>query len=89
MTGNADRLPTWDFMLGKALEELTASREKLGNARDWLNSDWKPNGGPRSESAGTDRRELQERLSSLKADIDQAKKHLYAMMDREETARRA
>jgi hypothetical protein len=35
----ANRLPTWDSMLGKALEELTASREKPGKARDWLNSD--------------------------------------------------
>lgn len=89
MTDDANRLPTWDFMLGKVLEELNSSREKLGNARDWMNADWRPGGGPRSETVAEDRVELAKRLSDLKVDIDQAKKHLYAMLDAEKAAERA
>ncbi|AIG81298.1 Hypothetical protein AJAP_42655 (plasmid) [Amycolatopsis japonica] len=83
-----NRLPTWDHMMGKALEELTGARGRLGDARDQLNSDWRPPG-PYSVDAGHDRVAVLKKITALKTGIDEVKRDLYAMMDRENEARPA
>lgn len=69
-------LPTQADMFTNALDALDAARTSLGDARDWLNSDWKPVGSELTDAGATARREVVRRLSQIKSEIDGMKQLL-------------
>jgi hypothetical protein len=74
-------LPTWQGMFESALGALDTSRSALSDAADWLRSDWRPLGSPLPDEAGAARRDVMERISRLKGEIDQAKNALWNALD--------
>jgi len=63
-------LPTPAEIIAKANAELTAAHRALGDARDWLLSDWDVQ--PTAEQAATIRR-MREAISQAKDAINQAR----------------
>lgn len=70
-------LPTWNGVVDNALDELNRSRVALGDARDWLASDWRPLGSPLPDGAGDARMAALELIGQAKGLIDQAKGALH------------
>jgi hypothetical protein len=74
-------LPTQAEMFEHALAELDKARNSLSDARDWLNSDWRPVDSPLPPPAGTARAEMQDLIGQAKALIDQAKGEAYRALE--------
>jgi hypothetical protein len=70
---NEAELPTWPEIKGRALRHLYTARTEMSEARDWLNSDWRPLGSPLPGEQGEARNEALRLIRQAKALIDQAK----------------
>ena len=70
-------LPTWNEILRHALNSLDTARGATSEARDWLNSDWRPAGTSLTDAAAVARVEVFKLIGEIKGLIDQAKGHLY------------
>jgi hypothetical protein len=66
-------LPTAAEMLQQAETELDRAYRALGNAADWLRSDWRPVGSPLTSTQATRRSAMFTALETAKAAINQAK----------------
>jgi hypothetical protein len=66
-------LPTAAEMLQHAEAELNRAYEALGNAADWLRSDWRPVGSPVTDAQAGRRHALFTAIDTAKAAINQAK----------------
>jgi hypothetical protein len=66
-------LPTAAEMLQHAETELNRAYEALGNAADWLRSDWRPVGSPLTDAQAARRRAMFTAIDTAKAAINQAK----------------
>jgi hypothetical protein len=65
-------LPTRDEMFANAEAELDQAYRALGNAADWLRSDWRPVGSPLTALQALRRRRMQAEISTAKYAINQA-----------------
>lgn len=71
---NADHgLPTFDQILGRAMAALDEAYRAVGNAQDWLRSDWSPVGSSLTDEQAGARVSLQSGLAAVKREINQAK----------------
>lgn len=66
-------LPTADEMLANAEAELTRALAALGDAADWLRSDWRPVGSPLNREQATRRQRMMSKIEAAKRAINQAK----------------
>jgi hypothetical protein len=66
-------LPTAAEMLQRAETELSRAYEALGNAADWLRSDWRPVGSPLTNAQAARRRAMFTAIETAKAAINRAK----------------
>lgn len=66
-------LPTRAEVKSRALEHLHRARVAMADARDELNSDWRPLGAPLSDTDATARSEALRIVGEVKALIDEAK----------------
>lgn len=75
------KLPTRAEMFANAIDALNESRSKLGDARDWLNSDWTPDGSSLPDDAADARVNALRKIGKLKNEIDAMKTRLYGGLD--------
>lgn len=66
-------LPTADRMIANAVQLIDDAYKTLGDAQDWLRSDWQPVGTPLTAEQATARRELQAGIGRAKTAINEAK----------------
>jgi hypothetical protein len=66
-------LPTPDEMLAAAEHELDKAYRSLGDAADWLRSDWRPVGSSLTTVQARRRERLQLGIAKAKTAINQAK----------------
>jgi hypothetical protein len=66
-------LPTPDEMLAAAERELTNALRALGDASDWLRSDWSPVGSSLTKEQARRRTRMARGIAAAKAAIDRAK----------------
>lgn len=66
-------LPTKDEMFGNAVERLDMAYHALGDAADWLRSDWRPVGSELSDEQAEARIRMQRKINDAKAAINRAK----------------
>jgi hypothetical protein len=78
MTNN---LPTQAEIFTNALDALHEARLRLSDARDWLNSDWKPGSPSLPQAAADARHSVKARIGSLKNEIDAAKNEIAAALE--------
>lgn len=76
-------LPTWPEIKGHAVDHLHAARIEMSDARDWLNSDWRPAGQPLTGAEAKARHEALRIVGHVKELIDEAK----GLLQREEAGR--
>ncbi|RZU46523.1 hypothetical protein EV385_6597 [Krasilnikovia cinnamomea] len=67
-------LPTRDQMIGNALQEINRAYAALGDAADWLRSDWQPAGSSLTDAQAETRDRLQTAITEAKAAINRAKR---------------
>jgi hypothetical protein len=67
------QLPTPDEMLAAAERELDKAYRALGDAADWLRSDWRPVGSSLTSEQAKRRTRMQAEISTAKYAINQAK----------------
>lgn len=70
-------LPSWDEIARNAAAELTRARNALAEARDWLNSDWKP-GTELTDDQAAARSAVLRWIGETKGEIDGLKNQLQA-----------
>jgi hypothetical protein len=66
-------LPTPDEMFAAAERELDKAYRALGDAADWLRSDWRPVGSSLTTAQAKRRMQMQAQISEAKDAINQAK----------------
>ena len=66
-------LPTFDRILGHGLASLDQAYRSLGDAQDWLRSDWSPVGSALTAAQAHARSSLQAGLAAAKRDLKRAK----------------
>jgi hypothetical protein len=70
----ADRpLPTFDQILGHAVSALDEAYRVVGDAQDWLRSDWRPVGSSLTDEQARARLSLQSGLATVKREINRVK----------------
>jgi hypothetical protein len=67
------QLPTPDQMLAAAERELDNAYRALGDAADWLRSDWRPIGSSLTTEQAKRRQRMQAGIAKAKTAINQAK----------------
>jgi hypothetical protein len=73
-TRSVDRgLPPFDQILGHALSALDEAYRAVGDAQDWLRSDWSPVGSSLTDEQARARVSLQSGLAVVKREINRAK----------------
>jgi hypothetical protein len=70
-------LPTRDEIFTKSLGELDTAYRALGDAGDWLRSDWTPVGSTLTDAQGNARSDMQDAIAAAKAAINKAKDAAY------------
>ena len=70
-------LPTWDEIEAQARFHLHTACTEMSDARDWLNSDWRPLGSPLTAAQAGARSEVLRIVDEVKKLIDQAKGVLH------------
>lgn len=79
-------LPTQTEIFGSTIHQLTEARRLIGDARDVLNSDWRP-GSPRLPKAAVEARSYtRKKIAQLENEIDVMKNRLYEAIDAIENA---
>jgi len=68
-----DELPTRQEIFLNALDELSTAYRALGDAADWLRSDWQPVGSSLTDAQGDAKSKLYDAIGEAKAVINQAK----------------
>lgn len=68
-----DRLPTADEMLASAEAELAKAYQALGDAADWLRSDWKPVGSSLTKWQADRRAAMRAAIATAKTAINEAR----------------
>ena len=71
--GTAHGLPTFDQILGHAMSALDEAYRAIGDAQDWLRSDWSPVGSSLTDEQANARMGLQSGLAAVKREINRAK----------------
>jgi hypothetical protein len=66
-------LPTFDQILGHTLSALDEAYRAIGDAQDWLRSDWSPLGSSLTDSQARARVRLQSGLAAVKREINRTK----------------
>jgi hypothetical protein len=66
-------LPSFDRILGQALSSLDEAYRAIGNAQDWLRSDWSPVGSSLTADQANARISLQAGLAAAKRELNRAK----------------
>lgn len=66
-------LPTKREIFLEAIDELSGAYRALGDAADWLRSDWQPIGSPLTATQSEARSEMFEAIGEAKAAINRAK----------------
>jgi hypothetical protein len=66
-------LPTREEIFAKALAELDTAYRALGDAQDWLRSDWQPVGSSLTSAQGEARGAIRDAIAAAKTAINQAK----------------
>jgi hypothetical protein len=66
-------LPTSDEMFAAAERELDNAYRALGDAADWLRSDWRPVGSSLTTAQAKRRMQMQAQIAKAKDAINQAK----------------
>jgi hypothetical protein len=67
------KLPTRAEIFIKALAELDTAYRVLGDAQDWLRSDWQPVGSSLTNEQGKARSAMQDAIAAAKNAVNQAK----------------
>lgn len=70
-------LPTRDEIFTKSLEELDNAYRALGDAGDWLRSDWTPVGSTLTDAQGAARSAIRTAIATAKQAINEAKDAAY------------
>lgn len=68
--------PTWEQIAGNAIQALDAAYSHLSDARDWLQSDWKPRS-LRPQDHPEVRHDVYKLIEDAKVSIEKAKRALY------------
>lgn len=68
-----DELPTREEIFLKALDELSTAYRALGDAADWLRSDWQPVGSPLTNAQGDAKDTIYDAIGEAKTAINRAK----------------
>ena len=76
-----ENLPTREEMFARALADLDRAYAALGDAADWLRSDWRPLGSGLSGVQSHSRSEMFEDIGDAKRLINQAKDAAYRAME--------
>lgn len=66
-------LPTRREIFLEAADELSAAYRSLGDAGDWLRSDWRPVGSSLTKDQASARNAMQDAIAEAKAAINRAK----------------
>ncbi len=66
-------LPTRDEMIRNAAGEIDRAYAALGDAADWLRSDWQPLGSSLTDTQAETRERLQTAIAEAKAAINRGK----------------
>jgi hypothetical protein len=74
-------LPTREEIFTKALAELDTAYRALGDAQDWLRSDWRPVGSSLTDAQGDARSAMQDAIGAAKNAVNQAKDAGYRGAD--------
>jgi hypothetical protein len=74
-------LPTREQIFTNTLTELDAAYRALGNAQDWLRSDWQPVGSSLTNAQGDARSAMQDAIAKAKAAVNKAKDAGYRGAD--------
>jgi hypothetical protein len=69
----ANSLPTPDEILANAQHELDKAYRALGDAADWLRSDWKPVGSSLTTEQAKRRTAMQKAIASAKTAINKGR----------------
>jgi hypothetical protein len=67
------KLPTADEMLAQADAELSVAYKALGDAADWLRSDWTPIGSPLTKRQADRRTAMRKAIVAAKDAINEAR----------------
>jgi hypothetical protein len=67
------KLPTADEMLAQADAELSVAYKALGDAADWLRSDWRPVGSSLSKRQADRRTAMRKAIVAAKDAINEAR----------------
>jgi hypothetical protein len=68
------QLPTADEMLAQAEQEVDRAYRALGDAADWLRSDWRPLGSSLTDAQAKKRERLQSAITAAKTAINKGKR---------------
>lgn len=74
-------LPTIEEMFANALGRLDVAHKALGDARDWLRSDWRPTAASLTKTQSEARTAIFAAIAAAKSAINEAKDHAYKAMD--------
>ena len=66
-------LPTREEVFANAVRDLDRAYRALGDAADWLRSDWTPLGSPLTDDQATRRTRMFDQIDRAKAAINRAK----------------
>lgn len=66
-------LPTREEMFARAQERLTEAYQALGDAADWLRSDWRPVGASLTDEQAELRTRMHQEIAAAKAAINRAR----------------
>lgn len=66
-------LPTREQMLDNAVQALDEAYRALGDAADWLRSDWTPPGSPLTDEQAARRTQMLQEIAAAKTAINRAK----------------
>lgn len=67
-------LPTRDEMIRNAVTDIDKAYAALGDAADWLRSDWQPVGSSLTDAQAKTRDRLQKAIADAKAAINRGKR---------------
>lgn len=70
-------LPTREEIFTNSIDELDTAYRALGDAGDWLRSDWRPVGSTLTDAQGDARSDMQDAIAEAKAAINKAKDAAY------------
>lgn len=73
LDGRPAALPTPDEMLDRAKAELSVAYRALGDAADWLRSDWRPLGSPLTNEQARRRTAMRKAIDEAKDAINRAR----------------